>query len=219
MDAQPNNTTLLRGESPANGGWTSTRWTPQRWVYASFALHVSVLGILLYTRPPRLAAIDMPGDRSGHRILLTYNPGRSVPSSAIKAIKPLPNISSLSHTIAAPTPAPAVPASTIASASTDTVTGADGQGDGNLTIALELAHPYPHPDLSQLPSGTRGDVIVDIVIDSTGRIAKYTVTRGLGHGVDETVLATIQQWTFQPATRNGVPVASEQELLFHYERG
>ena len=99
------------------------------------------------------------------------------------------------------------------------ITGADGLGDGNLTIALELAHPYPHPDLTQLPSGTSGDVIVDVVIDSAGRIAKFTLNRGLGHGIDETVLATIQQWTFQPATRNGVPVASEQELLFHYVRG
>jgi protein TonB len=57
------------------------------------------------------------------------------------------------------------------------------------------------------------------VIDSTGKIAKYTVERGLGHGVDDTVIATIQGWTFHPATRNGVPVASEQELLFHYVRG
>jgi protein TonB len=60
---------------------------------------------------------------------------------------------------------------------------------------------------------------VDIVIDKTGRIAKFNLEHGLGHGVDDTVLATIQGWTFQPATRNGVPVASEQELLFHYERG
>jgi len=73
--------------------------------------------------------------------------------------------------------------------------------------------------LSQLPKGTSGDVIVDVVIDKTGRIAKFTMTKGLGHGVDDTVLATIQQWTFQPATRNGQPVASEQELLFHYVRG
>jgi protein TonB len=80
-------------------------------------------------------------------------------------------------------------------------------------------HPSPQPDLSQLPSGTRGDVVVDIVIDATGKVAKFTVEHGLGHGVDDAVLATIQGWTFHPATRNGVPVASEQELLFHYERG
>jgi protein TonB len=82
-----------------------------------------------------------------------------------------------------------------------------------------VIHPSPTPDLSKLPSGTRGDVVVDVVIDKTGRIAKSSLARGLGHGVDETVLAVIQQWTFQPAKRNGVPVDSEQELLFHYEHG
>jgi protein TonB len=34
-----------------------------------------------------------------------------------------------------------------------------------------------------------------------------------------TVIATIQNWVFQPATSNGQPIVSEQELLFHYERG
>jgi len=95
----------------------------------------------------------------------------------------------------------------------------DALGDGDTTVALLVAHPSPKPDLSQLPAGTSGDVIVDVVIDKDGRIAKYTMMRGLGHGIDQTVLATIQQWTFQPATRNGQPVASEQELLFHYVRG
>ena len=44
------------------------------------------------------------------------------------------------------------------------------------------------------------------------------MAKGLGYGVDEAVMATVQQWTFHPATRNGQPVPSEQELLFHYER-
>jgi TonB family protein len=81
----------------------------------------------------------------------------------------------------------------------------DALGDGDTTVALVVVHPSPKPDLSQLPSGTSGDVIVDVVIDKDGKIAKYTMMRGLGHGVDQTVLATIQQWTFQPATRNGIP--------------
>ncbi len=108
---------------------------------------------------------------------------------------------------------------TAATAKADASSGEDALGDGDTTLALVVLHPTPEPDLSQLPAGTRGDVIVDVVIDKTGRIAKYTMMRGLGHGVDQTVLATIQTWTFQPATRNGLPVASEQELLFHYEKG
>jgi protein TonB len=190
-----------------------------RWVAASVALHLSVLGLLLYTRPPQLAPVAMPGDRTGHLLSLTYSPGNSAPSSALQAptrpaVKVVPTKS-----IAAPNPAPAAPSAPAASTSTEAATGADALGDGDTTLALVVSHPPPHPDLAQLPAGTRGDVIVDVVIDKTGRIAKFTMTHGLGHGVDETVLATIQQWTFQPATRNGIPVASEQELLFHYERG
>ncbi len=41
----------------------------------------------------------------------------------------------------------------------------------------------------------------------------------MGAAIDSNVLATIQTWVFEPATRDGVAVASEQELLFHYERG
>jgi protein TonB len=61
-------------------------------------------------------------------------------------------------------------------------------------------------------------VVIDIVIDATGKIVQLSMAKGVGHGVDEAVIATVQHWTFHPATRNGQPVASEQELLFHYER-
>lgn len=194
-----------------------------RWVAASIALHGCVLGAMLFTMPPQLMPIEMPGDHSGHLISLTYSPGNSAPASTLQAqtrpaAKPF-----RARTVTAPVPAPITPPisppAAAASSSIDAATGADALGDGDTTLALVVVHPSPHPDLTQLPSGTRGDVIVDVVIDKTGRIAKFTMTRGLGHGVDETVLAAIKQWTFQPATRNGVPVASEQELLFHYERG
>jgi protein TonB len=105
-----------------------------------------------------------------------------------------------------------------ASASPDSTTGNDAFGSGDVNIALLSFFPVPKPDLTQLPHGTRGDVVIDVVIDASGKIVQLKMTKGLGHGVDEAVLATVQQWTFHPATRNGQPVASEQELLFHYER-
>ena len=62
-------------------------------------------------------------------------------------------------------------------------------------------------------------MVVDVVIDAQGRITQARLARGLGGSIDQQVLATVQgQWTFAPATRNGVAIASEQELLFHYER-
>jgi protein TonB len=165
--------------------------------------------------------VERPGDAAGHLLSLTYAPGMSAPATELQSQKAPPRQPVSSPSVPAPTPAqPEVAAApTAATSSTNASSGVDALGDGDTTVALVVAHPSPKPDLSQLPSGTSGDVIVDVVIDKDGRIAKYTMMRGLGHGVDQTVLATIQQWTFQPATRNGVPVASEQELLFHYVRG
>ena len=100
----------------------------------------------------------------------------------------------------------------------DSTTGADSLGEGNINIARASYFPSPKPDLSVLPRGTKGDVILDVVIDTTGKIADIKMTSGLGHGIDETVIATVQQWVFHPATRDGQPVASEQELHFHYEK-
>ena len=205
---------LRTGGLPALGAGLLSRW-----IWASVALHLAVLGALLFTRAPRLTQAERPGDRNGHRLLLTYSPGSGAPASALalqkQPLRPPQHARAIAAPAASLPSAPAAPAS----ANTEAATGADALGEGDVTLALQVLHPPPHPDLSQLPSGTRGDVIVDVVIDKTGRIAKFTMTHGLGHGVDEAVLATIQQWTFQPATRNGIPVASEQELLFHYERG
>lgn len=86
-------------------------------------------------------------------------------------------------------------------------------------LALETYFTYPKPDLSSLPHGTEGDVILDAVVDEEGKIAKLTLVKGLGSPVDDMVIATVQQWRYTPAMRQGVPVASERERHFHYERG
>lgn len=195
--------------------------TLRRWVSASILLHFAVVGALVYTRSPQIAPVEMPGERTGHLVSLTYSPGNSLPASTLQSRKRISNNAVRTRPVIAPTPAPAVaPASSAAVPPSAAATpGLDALGTGNSTLALVLEHPSPQPDLKRLPVGTRGDVIVDVVIDKTGRIAAFTVAKGLGHGVDETVLAAVKQWTFQPATRDGVPVDSEQELLFHYERG
>jgi periplasmic protein TonB len=47
-------------------------------------------------------------------------------------------------------------------------------------------------------------------------VAELEVLQTIGYGVDGIVADTVRTWKFSPATRNGVPVASEQEVRFHY---
>jgi protein TonB len=181
--------------------------------------------VLIHQRASWVAPIRLPGSLQGTNLLLTYSPGRAPLQTSEPNPKTQPK--QAESTTPLPTPPTAKLKETTASPNTnspastqpDSTAGADSLGSGNINIALVSYFPTPKPDLSTLPRGTKGDVILDIVIDTTGKIADIKMTSGLGHGIDENVIATVQQWTFRPATKDGQPVASEQELHFHYEKG
>lgn len=194
-----------------------------KYAIASVLLHLFFIVTLVHQRASWIAPMRLPGSEHGSKLLLTYSPSRA----SIQATAPRPKTQpkQAKSTTPLPTPAPK-PSSPIASPNTlspastqpDSTAGADSLGSGNVNIALARHFPAPTPDLSTLPRGTKGDVILDIVIDTSGKIADIKMTSGLGYGIDETVIATVQQWIFQPATKDGQPVASEQELHFHYEK-
>jgi TonB family protein len=54
--------------------------------------------------------------------------------------------------------------------------------------------------------GIEGTVTIEALIDEAGRIKSMRVVKGLGFGLDEIALASVQGWTFSPATRSGLPV-------------
>jgi len=187
-------------------------------------VHLLFLALLIHQRASWVAPIRLPGNEHGTNLMVTYLPGRAPVQAATPNPKATPQQSATNTPL--PTPAPKLKTDTAspntnspATPNPDSTTGADSLGEGNINIALASYFPSPKPDLSPLPRGTKGDVILDVVIDTTGKIADIKMASGLGHGIDETVIATVQQWTFKPATRDGQPVASEQELRFHYEKG
>jgi protein TonB len=195
-----------------------------KYAATSALFHLLLIAVLIHQRASWVAPIRLPGSEHGSNLLLTYSPGRA----PVQATAPNPKTAPKQAKAAAPlpttpTPEPITPATSPnsqspASAQPDAIAGADSLGSGNINIALADYFPAPKPDLAPLPQGTKGDVILDVVIDSAGKITDIKMTSGLGHGIDENVIATVQQWTFHPATKDGHPVASEQELHFHYEK-
>lgn len=93
----------------------------------------------------------------------------------------------------------------------------DGSASGE---EVKPALPATFQDLkiyrSELPSGLQGDVIVEITIDARGAVVEERLLQGLGHGVDERVIAVLRDWRFHPATRNGVAIPSKHDVHFHF---
>ena len=82
--------------------------------------------------------------------------------------------------------------------------------------ALPLKFPDPHVLAAELPPGVTGDVIIEVTIDAAGNITNKKVLQSIGYGIDEKVLAVLENWRFTPATILGRPVASRQDVHFHF---
>jgi TonB family protein len=105
------------------------------------------------------------------------------------------------------------------SAEAGSTVGSSIEGDlsgDDVKPALPSVFPDPRIPRSELPNGIQGDVIVEITIDTQGNVVEAKLLQGLGHGVDEKVIAVLHDWHFRPATRNGVAIASKQDVHYHF---
>ncbi len=76
----------------------------------------------------------------------------------------------------------------------------------------------PDPVFGSDAAGIEGDVIVEITIDEAGTIVQKIVVHSLGPAVDDRVLAALEKWHFTPASKNGVPIPSKQDVYYHFPR-
>jgi TonB family protein len=83
--------------------------------------------------------------------------------------------------------------------------------------ALPVVSPDPHVAGDEL-GGLQGDVIVEVTIDENGNIVQKVVVESLTPAIDGKVLEALENWRFRPATRNGVPIASKQDVYYHFPR-
>ncbi len=51
-----------------------------------------------------------------------------------------------------------------------------------------------------------GEVVLEIVVRSDGRVGEVKVLQGLGSGLDQRAVEAVRQWRFSPAKRHGTPV-------------
>ena len=62
-----------------------------------------------------------------------------------------------------------------------------------------------------------GNVVVEITIDESGRIVNKAIIQSMGPALDARVLAALENWQFHPATRDGLPIPSKQDVVYHFK--
>ncbi len=78
-----------------------------------------------------------------------------------------------------------------------------GSGITPPTILQEVKPDYTEDARRRSLSG---DVVLEIVVRSDGRVGAVRIVQGLGAGLDQRAVEAVRQWRFSPARRFGTPV-------------
>jgi TonB family protein len=64
--------------------------------------------------------------------------------------------------------------------------------------------------------GVEGTVTIEALIGEDGKIRSTRIMKGLGFGLDQVALASVQDWVLSPATRDGLPVSvgAQMDVVF-----
>jgi protein TonB len=79
--------------------------------------------------------------------------------------------------------------------------------------AVNLRKYYPPEALRQ---GFEGDVVLRLLIDSDGSIAKVDIVSDPGQGLGPAAAKAVREYRFRPAKVNGVPVATTVPFTIHF---
>jgi hypothetical protein len=47
-------------------------------------------------------------------------------------------------------------------------------------------------------------------------VVQTKILQAIGYGIDQKVVAALQEWRFRPATRNGVAIPSKHDVHYHF---
>jgi len=114
----------------------------------------------------------------------------------------------------------------------DGVDGGEGPGRGNNKgagccdgiypfgngVSMPRAIYAPEPEFSDeaRKSKYQGEVTLLATIGADGRPKNLTVVRSLGMGLDEKALETVRTWRFDPAKKDGHPVAVQMNIIVNF---
>jgi len=194
-------------------------------------VHLAVLGVIVFHTPQVIEVHPtwLAWGNGSHTYQITYVPPGNDNSEVDAAKLLLPPLTSKTHN--RPRPKTEIPKPTDrqqvdANAEAGEVNSRAGSTlgtvlDGPITghevhVAYPVVYPDPPVARNELPRDLQGDVVIEVTIDSEGNVVETKIVQAIGHGIDEKIEATLRRWHYQPATLDGVPVASRHDVHFHF---
>jgi TonB family protein len=150
------------------------------------------------------------GERTASRTRLTWKKSKNSKFAA-NGDMPKPEVED-SNEIASAAANPAPSAGTAYGSLSD---GASTGHEIRPALPAVTLEPLVSPD--DLRGGAEGNVVIEITIDESGNIVNKVVVQSLGAAIDAKVLAALENWRFRPATRDGVPIPSKQDVVYHFK--
>jgi TonB family protein len=78
---------------------------------------------------------------------------------------------------------------------------------GGVQAPRALQTPDPEYSEEARKAKYQGVVVLWLIVDSNGNPQQIRVQRGLGMGLDQKAIEAVKRWKFEPATKDGKPVA------------
>jgi protein TonB len=85
-------------------------------------------------------------------------------------------------------------------------------------VSIPRAIYSPEPEFSEEArrSKYQGEVTLLATIGADGRTRNLVVVRSLGMGLDEKAMEAVRTWRFEPARKNGQPVAVQMNIIVNF---
>ena len=88
---------------------------------------------------------------------------------------------------------------------------------GGVSAPRAIFRPDPEYSTEARQAKYQGTVVVSVIIGVDGKSHEVHVSHSLGMGLDEKAVEAVRQWRFEPAMKDGKPVAVavDVEVNFH----
>ena len=83
-------------------------------------------------------------------------------------------------------------------------------------LAFQISGQIPTISAAEVPPHFEQYVMVEVTIDAQGKVADARVVAGaVDRMIEQTLLSAIREFKYRPATREGIPVPSQCDIVVH----